>query len=212
MHGSAPRYTFAVRAPRTPRAEAASLAWRTRIEELPPGLLERLRRGQPEARAELFRRYAPRVREILYLQGMCDDIDEGVQEVFVKVFRASLPREETFLGWFYRVILNTGRDLGRRRRTRQGVLRRLQAVAPADVAAVDPEPGGDPALRAALAELGPEFRETVALRFFADFSLEEIAACQEVPIGTVKSRLHTAMARLRESLTAAGAADDVRVR
>jgi len=156
----------------------------------------------PEARAELFRLYAPRAREILFLQGMCDDVDDGVQEVFLKVFRATLPREETFLGWFYQVIVNTGRDLGRRRRSRLRLLRRLTDSAPADVALAPDPPAGDPRLRDALQELAPEFREVVALRFFADLSLDEIARCQDVPTGTVKSRLHTALARLRAALTA----------
>ena len=166
-----------------------------------------MRRAQPEARAELFRRYAPQVRKILFLQGLCDDLDDAVQEVFLKVFRAKLPREETFLGWFYRVILNTGRDLGRRRKSRQGLMHRLIAVAPPETAAPPAHELvqiGDPDLREALRSLGPEFREVVALRFFADLSLDEIARCLEVPTGTVKSRLHTAMARLRTSLVAAG--------
>jgi RNA polymerase sigma-70 factor, ECF subfamily len=157
-----------------------------------------LRRNQPEARAEFFRRYAPQVRRILYLQGLCEEIDDAVQEVFIKVYRAQLPAEEVFLGWFYRVILNTGRDMGRRRKTRFGLLDRLQHVAqPETTELVEP---GDPALRAALAGLAPELREAVALRFFADCSLEEIAQTQEVPLGTVKSRLHTAMSRLRAAL------------
>ena len=196
------RYTGRVRAPRTQGAAAASpLFRRTRIEPLPPGLLERLRRGTPEARAEFFRGYAPRAREILFLQGMCDDVDDGVQEVFVKVFRATLPREETFLGWFYQVILNTGRDLGRRRKTRQGLLRRLEEVAPEPLATPAFEPAlGDPDIKQALHELPAEFREAVALRFFADLPLEEIARCQGVPLGTVKSRLHSALSRLRTAL------------
>ena len=172
-------------------------------------MLERLRRGTPEARTEFFRRYAPRAREILFLQGMCDDVDDGVQEVFVKVFRATLPQEEAFLGWFYQVILNTGRDLGRRRRSRLRLVRRLTDAAPADVAPAPEPPAGDPRLREALHALAPEFREAVALRFFADLSLDEIAACQRVPTGTVKSRLHTALGRLRASLSpAAGRAPD----
>ncbi len=161
-----------------------------------------MRRGTPEARAEFFRLYAPRAREILFLQGMCDDVDDGVQEVFVKVFRATLPREETFLGWFYQVIVNTGRDLGRRRRSRLRLLHRLTDTAPADVAPAPALPTGDRHLRDALQALAPEFREVVALRFFADLSLDEIARCQSVPTGTVKSRLHTALARLRVALTA----------
>ena len=102
------------------RGRRVSPLRRTRIEGLPPGLLSRLRRGVPEARAELFRLYAPRAREILFLQGMCDDVDDGVQEVFLKVFRATLPREETFLGWFYQVIVNTGRDCRAKRSSSAG--------------------------------------------------------------------------------------------
>ena len=173
---------------------------RTGIDELPSGLVERLQRAQPEARADFFRRYAPQVRRILYLQGLCEEVDDAVQEVFIKVFRARLPQQEVFLGWFYRVILNTGRDLGRRRKTRFGLVDRLARVAPARVTEDEPR-APDPALRAALAALPMEFRETVALRFFADMALEEIAQTQQVPLGTVKSRLHSAMARLRTALT-----------
>lgn len=172
-----------------------------------------MRRAQPEARAEFFRRYAPQVRRILFLQGLCDEVDDAVQEVFIKVFRTELPAEERFLAWFYRLILNTGRDQGRRRKTRRGLVERLEALAPSQAAA-----GGagassasgpsaastDPALRDALQALAPDFREAVALRFFADLSLDGIAAAQGVPVGTVKSRLHMALTRLRQALTEAG--------
>jgi RNA polymerase sigma-70 factor, ECF subfamily len=133
---------------------------------------------------------------------MCDDLDDAVQDVFVKVYRATLPREETFLGWFYRVILNTGRDAGRKRKTRHGLNQRLTVVAQQQPAVEMTPRIGHPPLRDALQALGPEFREVVALRFFADLSLDEIAGCQDVPLGTVKSRLHTALGRLRTTLTA----------
>lgn len=162
-----------------------------------------MRREQPEARAEFFRRYAPQVRRILFLQGFCEEVDDAVQEVFIKVYRAQVPAEETFLAWFYRVILNTGRDQGRRRKTRQGLMDRLHQIAPAAAADAPSEPA-DPALREALADLSPELRECVALRYFADLPLEEIAQAQDVPVGTVKSRLHGAVKRLRTSLDQGG--------
>ena len=121
-------------------------------------------------------------------------------EVFIKVYRAKIPAEETFLAWFYRVILNTGRDHGRRRKTRLGLMDKLQRIAPDGVLDPPSEPA-DPALRDALAGLSPELRECVALRFFADLPLDEIAAAQDIPVGTVKSRLHGAMKHLRRSLT-----------
>jgi len=170
-----------------------------------------MRRAQPEARAEFFRRYAPQARRILFLQGLCDEVDDAVQEVFIKVFRSELPAEERFLAWFYRLILNTGRDQGRRRKTRLGLIERLEALSQTapGLAGVSSAPGpsaasADPALREALQALAPDFRETVALRFFADLSLEGIAAAQDVPVGTVKSRLHMALKRLRQALIEAG--------
>ncbi len=165
--------------------------------------MDRLRKGQPEARAELFRIYAPQVRRILFLQGFCEEVDDAVQDVFIKVYRAGIPPEEVFLGWFYRVILNTGRDHGRRRKTRHGLVERLRMISDEAVAGAPTEPA-DPALRAALAELSDELRECIALRFYADLPLEEIARAQDVPVGTVKSRLHGAMKKLRAALEEGG--------
>ena len=122
-----------------------------------------------------------------------------MQEVFIKVYRAQIPVEEVFLAWFYRIILNTGRDHGRRRKTRLGLMDKLHQISP-DVSVDPPSEPADPALRDALAGLSPELRECVALRFFADLPLDEIAAAQDIPVGTVKSRLHGAMKQLRRSL------------
>mgnify|MGYP001009859465 CR=1 FL=1 len=130
-----------------------------------------------------------------------------MQDVFIKVFRAKIPPHATLLPWFYRIILNTGRDHGRRRRSRLGLVERLQRVAPETVD-YGPTTPVDPALVEAVAALPPELRECVALRFFADLALDEIATAQHVPVGTVKSRLHTAMKRLRASLIAAGYGHD----
>jgi len=126
-----------------------------------------------------------------------------VQEVFIKVYRAKLPAEAAFLAWFYRVILNTGRDQGRRRKTRRGLMDKLHQIAP-EVSRDALTAPADPALRRALAELSPELRECVALRFFADLPLDEIAAAQNIPVGTVKSRLHGAMNHLRGTLSQSG--------
>ena len=59
-----------------------------------------------------------------------------------------------------------------------------------------PEAGDD--LDRLLANLAPERREILSLRFVDDLSLEEIAGVLEIPLGTVKSRLHLAIKALRE--------------
>jgi RNA polymerase sigma-70 factor (ECF subfamily) len=58
----------------------------------------------------------------------------------------------------------------------------------------------DAKLRAAVASLDEPYREVVALRFFAQRSLNEIAETTERPLGTVKTHLHRGLARLRRSL------------
>jgi RNA polymerase sigma-70 factor (ECF subfamily) len=57
------------------------------------------------------------------------------------------------------------------------------------------------ALIAAIGELPPPQRRAVALRFYGDLSLDEIAAATNRPIGTVKSRLHRGLDALREQLS-----------
>lgn len=56
------------------------------------------------------------------------------------------------------------------------------------------------ALRAALARLDEPYREVVALRFFAERSLQEIADATGRPLGTVKTHLHRGLIRLRAIL------------
>jgi len=58
----------------------------------------------------------------------------------------------------------------------------------------------DAQIRAAVASLDEPYREVVALRFFAERSLQEIADATDRPLGTVKTHLHRGLARLRRAL------------
>ena len=77
-----------------------------------------------------------------------------------------------------------------------------------DQAAIESAPLTDPAmlsmraerateLRAAVTALPEPYREVVALRFFGDATLDEIARVTDRPLGTVKTHLHRGLARLR---------------
>ena len=55
-------------------------------------------------------------------------------------------------------------------------------------------------LRCAIAELSPDHRQVIALRYFADLTVPEVARALGVREGTVKSRIHRALAVLRERL------------
>ena len=53
-------------------------------------------------------------------------------------------------------------------------------------------------VRQAVAALLAEHRDVIELRFFADASLDDISAALDIPLGTVKSRLHNALEKLRQ--------------
>jgi RNA polymerase sigma-70 factor (ECF subfamily) len=60
------------------------------------------------------------------------------------------------------------------------------------------------AIAAAFPKLDPDLQVVVALRFYKDLQLEAIADLLGIPLGTVKSRLHTGLKRLRAELERAG--------
>ena len=60
------------------------------------------------------------------------------------------------------------------------------------------------ALSAAMRDLSPDHLEVIALRFYADLTIEEITVAMGVRSGTVKSRLHRALEQLRAAYDAAG--------
>lgn len=108
-----------------------------------------------------------------------------------------------FEGWFRRILVNCCRDAHRRRRARPTV--------PLETALPDLLPAPDPsgawverdALMRAIRVLRPEHREVVVLRYLADLPLDEVARSLGIPVGTVKSRLHHALAYLRAEYDAA---------
>lgn len=70
---------------------------------------------------------------------------------------------------------------------------------PDELPADNPDPSEDAAIDAALNALSPERREVLTLRFVDGLALAEIAELLEIPLGTVKSRLHLALKALREN-------------
>ena len=112
-----------------------------------------------------------------------------------------------FEAWFSQILVNACRDRLRARRRRPipieaarvGPLAHGRTLDPADAIA------NTELLRTGFRSLSPEHREVVALRFYADLTVEQIAERTGARPGTVKSRLHYALRHLRASVEAAGA-------
>jgi RNA polymerase sigma factor (sigma-70 family) len=116
----------------------------------------------------------------------------------------SLRDPARFDAWFGRIVLNLCRD--RLRTRRRGQVREAALVAEMDMGGRDDfgRVMERDAITAAFPTLDPDLQLVVALRFYKDLQLEAIAELLGIPLGTVKSRLHTGLKRLRAELERAG--------
>jgi RNA polymerase sigma-70 factor (ECF subfamily) len=151
----------------------------------------------------LYRRHGPAIEGYLRrLFGQAEGTEDLLQETFLQAMRSgggSLARAASPKAWLFGVARNVGMNARRRRRK--------LAPLPHDVAGPVETAEADPRLdrmRRAIAALPEAQREALGLRLHDEFSYEEIAAVTDVPVGTVRSRLHHAVRRLREALTAGG--------
>lgn len=162
--------------------------------------------GDDVAFEYLFKRYRDPIFQ-LYTQrtGSRDDADDLLQETFVKVYLKldSYNSRFTFGQWVYTIARNTFIDYTRKRR---------------DDISVDSIPGGYSSLAPTaeaptpeesiinsqqrtqieqyMAKMTPRYRRLIELRFFKDYSYEEIAKELVLPLGTVKTQIHRAREQL----------------
>jgi RNA polymerase sigma-70 factor, ECF subfamily len=167
-------------------------------------LVAEAQRGSSDAFEALFRLHWTAAYRTAWLvvhdSGAAEDI---AQESFIAAVRAldRFDRRRPFGPWLHRIVVNRAIDAARSRALR----REVHASAAADVAGAEAPPQGlSDALTTALAELGPEQRAVVALRYLLEYTPGEIAALLELPRGTVNSRLRRALDRLGELLEEEG--------
>jgi RNA polymerase sigma-70 factor (ECF subfamily) len=135
-----------------------------------------------------------------YLLGDSMEAEDATQEAMARAWRArrSLRDPAAFDVWLDRILVNACRDRLRRRR----VVRVVDLEASRELEARDPFRDflARDELGSALDALTPDQRVVVVLRFWRDLSLEQISERLGWPLGTVKSRLHHAMAAMRDRL------------
>ena len=133
------------------------------------------------------------------------DAQDAVHDAFVTAWRKydTLRDPTRFEAWFDRVVVNACRD-----RMRHARHERVEDVlARPDIAAPDPtDPVADEiVVRRALDQLKPDDRIVLALRFYRDMKVDDIATVMGISPRAATSRLHRAVERLRHILD-----DDVR--
>ena len=135
-----------------------------------------------------------------YLLGNATEAQDAVQDALVKAWRCwpSLRDPDAFGPWFNRIVVNVCRDRMRRHRT----LRMVNLDLAGEIESGDTFASmlAYDEVAAAVARLKPDHRIVVVLRFWRDLTLDQVAQTLDVPLGTVKSRLHYALGALRTEL------------
>jgi len=170
-------------------------------------------KGQTAAFGELVRRYQDRLFNTVFrLVDSAEDAQDVVQEAFLHAYQ-SLDRfkgDSQFFTWLYRIAVNSAISLKRKQRTvvslhvdREG---QGSVPEPHDVSDLSqPDLALERAdeerrIQAALNRLSPEHRAVLILKDLEDQKYETMAEILQVPIGTIRSRLHRARLELREVL------------
>jgi RNA polymerase sigma-70 factor, ECF subfamily len=166
-------------------------------------ILARVRGGESAAYGELVVLHAQVAKRTAVFLGAGADADDVVQEAFVKAYRAlgSFRSGSAFRPWFLRIVANETRNVVRSRGRRS---RREELAAPLDVV-LDPAEQAvslerRTELLAAVRALPDPMRLVVTCRYLLDLDEQETAVVLGWPRGTVKSRLHRALGRLRDAL------------
>lgn len=166
-----------------------------------------------EAFSELVDRYERRIYGICYRYfGDHSDAEDATQDTFLTLAR----RAETFRGdaklstWIYRVAVNACNDRARKRARRpQTPVEDLAELAGEDSHAQEALEGRELAMavQGALDQLDELSRTLMILVAIEGQGYKEVAEALDLPVGTVKSRVHRARARLAELLSDRDAPD-----
>jgi RNA polymerase sigma-70 factor (ECF subfamily) len=173
-------------------------------------LIEECLRGRLEAFNELVRRYQDRLFNAVFrFLDNAEDAQDVVQESFVSAWQAlgRFKGDAKFFTWIYRIAINHAIDLKRK----QKVSHSLEVHLHEEMQPMDPSSGSRPdeaaergeeaeRLKRALNLVSSEHRLVLILKDIDGMKYEEMAEALDVPIGTIRSRLHRAREELREIL------------
>lgn len=159
--------------------------------------------GDDVAFEYLFNRYGEAIRRLLIQRvGSADDADDLLQETFIKVYLRleSYNPNYTFGQWLYTIARNTLIDHVRRRPDETPIDERFAAPA-----ATTPTPEESvirlqqhSQIEHCLSALPERYGRLIRMRFFEEYSYEEIAEKLQLPLGTVKTQIHRARERMCE--------------
>ncbi len=159
--------------------------------------------------SELYDQYHRQVRSVLYRMGAKEDIDDLVQEVFLKAWQAfpTFKGQSRFSTWIYRIAMNTAIDRFRKIKYRGGpaeLLDEEKISAHENTGNKVEDLENQQLILDGLDQLNEEQRSVLVLHLMEGKRMKEVAKILKLPLGTVKSRLYYAKQTMQDYLVNRG--------
>lgn len=169
-------------------------------------LMAQVKGGSSSAFDELYRRYARRLNGFFFCQlgGDEERAADAVQDVMLRLYeaRGRYKVGESVATWVFAMAYNLCKNQYRHLEHEQNYLALLDAepITESRVEVQMDRQQLEEALQQVLSSLAPPLRMLFSLRYEEDLTVPQIAKIQELPEGTVKSRLHKTMTIIRNKL------------
>ncbi len=177
-------------------------------------LIERAQSGDVESFEKLIRTHQAYAYNIAYrMMGNEEDAKDASQEALIKVFKSlkGYNGDSAFTTWLYRIVMNTCKDLLRKRKPNEVSIDRGFDTGEESPGIEIEDNSSDPVTKyeekevrvtiaSAIEQLPENFRSVVVLREIQGMSYDEIAEIEDIPVGTVRSRINRGRRILREIL------------
>ena len=169
-------------------------------------LIARAQRGEVQAYEQLVQQYEQIAFRVAYLITHEEhEAADAAQDAFLRAYRSlhSFKLGQPLRPWLLRIVTNTAlnRILAAQRRDRMNERYTRQVMienGDLSIEGLAVKREQQQRLIAAVSQLSPDQEALIALRYFLELPEAEVAAALNIPRGTVKSRLHRTLAKLRE--------------
>lgn len=177
-------------------------------------LIERAQSGDVESFEKLIKAHQAYAYNIAYrMVGNEEDAKDASQEALIKVFKSlkNFSGDSAFSTWLYRIVMNTCKDLLRKRKTNEISIDKGYETDEGQVQIEIEDTSSDPVtmyeekevritIEDAIDDLPNNYKSVVVLREVQGLSYDEIAEIEDIPVGTVRSRINRGRRILREVL------------
>lgn len=186
----------------------------TYMDEMIREKIKQVKKGDQSSFEDIVIYFQNRIYQHCYrMLGNAHEAEDVAQEAFIRAYTNidSFDNRRKFSTWLYRIATNLTIDRIRKRKPDYFLDAEMKGTDGLDMYTRLPSQGRSPGeeveglelqrfIHQEIAELPPKYRSIIMLRYLEEFSLKEISDILNIPLGTVKTRIHRGREALRKKL------------